>query len=92
MDAFMPNVQDPPKKVAIVRFGPLFLWVGVAGIRKLSPRPKPDHNDCRKAGDRSVANVVEFYIPSTFRKQVKWTPPEQRGKLIEFYTPAKKSA
>jgi len=39
-----------------------------------------------------VANVVEFYIPSTYQKRVKWTPPEQRGKLIEFYPPAKKSA
>ena len=40
-----------------------------------------------------MANVVEFYIPNTLQKRVKWTPPEQRGKVIEFYTPAaKKSA
>jgi hypothetical protein len=56
-----------------------------------------------------VANVVEFYIPTTFRKRVKptrhavllslwmilsriWTPRQERGKLIEFRPPAKKSA
>jgi hypothetical protein len=39
-----------------------------------------------------MANVVEFYIPNTFQKRVKWTPPERLGKVIEFYQPAKKSA
>jgi hypothetical protein len=39
-----------------------------------------------------VARVIEFYIPSTFSKRVKWLPPEQRGKVLEFRLPAKKSA
>lgn len=43
-------------------------------------------------GDRPVANILEFYMPSDFRKPVKWTPPEQRGKLIEFCATAKKTA
>ena len=31
-----------------------------------------------------MANVIEFYIPSSFHKRVKWTPAEQRGKVINF--------
>jgi hypothetical protein len=33
---------------------------------------------------KTLANVIEFYIPNTFRKQMKWTPSEQRGKVLEF--------
>jgi hypothetical protein len=36
-----------------------------------------------------VAKVIEFYIPSNFRKSLKWFPPEQRGKIIEFASPVK---
>jgi hypothetical protein len=36
--------------------------------------------------------IIEFYIPKTFRKRVKWLPAEQRGKLIQFRVPVKKSA
>jgi hypothetical protein len=39
-----------------------------------------------------VAKVIEFYIPTKFSKRVKWTPPQQRGKVIEFCLPTKKSA
>jgi hypothetical protein len=31
-----------------------------------------------------VAKIIEFYTPSTFRRNGKWIPLEQRGKLIEF--------
>jgi hypothetical protein len=44
-----------------------------------------------KAG-MTVAKVIEFYIPSNFRKSVQWVSPEQRGKIIEFPSPIKKSA
>lgn len=44
-----------------------------------------------KAG-MAVAKVIEFYIPSNFRKSVKWVSPELRGKIIEFPAPIKKSA
>jgi hypothetical protein len=37
-----------------------------------------------KTGDRFVAVVVEFYVPNNFRKPVRWTPPAQRGKVIDF--------
>jgi hypothetical protein len=39
-----------------------------------------------------AARVIEFYIPNNFRKSVKWVSPEQRGKLIEFPLPVKKTA
>jgi len=40
----------------------------------------------------TVAKVIEFYIPRNFRKTVKWDSREQRGKIIEFASPIKKSA
>jgi hypothetical protein len=92
VDAVMCHMQGTPQKAAIVRFDSLSMRIGVAGIGSLPSGPEQSGNERRKAGERSVANVVEFYIPSTFRKRVKWTPPGQRGKLIEFYPPAKKSA
>lgn len=88
----MRAMQNTPKKVAIVRFGVLSMRMGVARLWSLLFRSDQSGKERRKAGDRPVANVVEFYIPSTFRRPVKWTPPQQRGKLIEFYPPAKKSA
>ena len=39
-----------------------------------------------------MAQVIEFYIPSRFRKKVKWVPKADRGKVIEFPTEIKKSA
>ena len=40
----------------------------------------------------TVAKVIEFYVPSHFRKSVKWVSPEQGGKIIEFASQIKKSA
>jgi hypothetical protein len=39
-----------------------------------------------------MAQVIEFYTPARFRKKVKWFPPTQRGKVISFPAPMKKSA
>ena len=39
-----------------------------------------------------MASVIEFYIPISFRKKVKWVPLTERGKLIEFPAEIKKSA
>jgi hypothetical protein len=40
-----------------------------------------------------MAQVIEFYVPDRFRKRkTHWVPPEQRGKVIEFPLPEKKSA
>jgi hypothetical protein len=43
-------------------------------------------------GRMTVAKIIEFYIPSSFRKSAKWIPPEQRGKVIELVPETKKSA
>jgi hypothetical protein len=42
--------------------------------------------------DKTVAKIIEFYIPKTFRKSVKWVPPKERGKIIEFVPETKKTA
>jgi hypothetical protein len=39
-----------------------------------------------------MAKIIEFYIPYQFRKKRLWISAEQRGKLIEFPSPEKKSA
>ena len=39
-----------------------------------------------------MAKVIEFYVPNNFSKRVKWLPPQQRGRVIEFGPPTKKSA
>src|SRR5215469_15172068 len=39
-----------------------------------------------------MAQVIEFYIPARFKQKVKWVPPEQRGKIIDFPSDLKKSA
>jgi hypothetical protein len=39
-----------------------------------------------------VAKIIEYYVPERFRKKTGWTPPDQRGKVIPFPVPQKKSA
>ena len=40
-----------------------------------------------------MAKVIEYYIPARFRKKrKKWIPLDQRGKIIPFPVPEKKSA
>jgi hypothetical protein len=39
-----------------------------------------------------MAKIIEFYVPSRFRKSGKWIPREDRGKLLEFPVETKKSA
>jgi hypothetical protein len=31
-----------------------------------------------------MAKIIEFYIPQSFRKVSKWSPPSQDGKLLAF--------
>jgi hypothetical protein len=41
----------------------------------------------------TVAKVIEYYIPERYRrKSERWVPPDQRGKIIRFPVPEKKSA
>ena len=39
-----------------------------------------------------MAKIIEFYVPSSFHKKVKWVPPAERGKVIEFFVPVRKTA
>lgn len=39
-----------------------------------------------------MAKIIEFYVPTRFHKKVKWVPPEDRGKVLEFSVPARKTA
>ena len=39
-----------------------------------------------------MAKVMEFYIPTRFRRPLKAAPQVQFGKIVEFCPPAKKSA
>jgi hypothetical protein len=39
-----------------------------------------------------MAKVIEFYVPKNFRKPLKWAAPLQYCTIIEFCSPAKKSA
>jgi hypothetical protein len=67
-----------------LRFCPLSVRMGVVGVLEIAKR----------GGQKgaSVAKIIEFYIPSTFRKKEKWIPPENRGKIIEFSLQTRKSA
>jgi len=41
----------------------------------------------------AMAIVIEYYVPEKFQKQRgTWIPPEQRGKIIPFPMPERKSA
>ncbi len=39
-----------------------------------------------------MAKVIEFYIPTHFRKPLNWAPRMPSGRLIEFRSQARKSA
>jgi hypothetical protein len=39
-----------------------------------------------------MAKVIEFYVPTRFQKKVKWTPPQDRGRILIFHGDARKSA
>jgi hypothetical protein len=62
---------------------------------RIESRPQPRKQRAgileQKAG-LAVSKVIEFYRPKNFRKSVKWVSTEQRGKIIEFAPPVKKSA
>jgi hypothetical protein len=45
-----------------------------------------------RVGVVAMAKLIEFHVPERFRKEPKWIPFEERGKIILFPTPEKKSA
>jgi hypothetical protein len=40
----------------------------------------------------AMARIIEFYIPARFHKAMKWIPPTERGKVLEFPAEVRKSA
>ena len=34
-----------------------------------------------------MARIISYYIPSSYRPNPRWTPPENRGKVLQFRTP-----
>jgi hypothetical protein len=38
---------------------------------------------------KTMAKVINFYIPSGFQKELKWIPAEERGEVIEIRAVAK---
>jgi hypothetical protein len=39
-----------------------------------------------------MAQVIKFYIPDRYKKSSRWIPRDQKGKLINFPVPERKSA
>ena len=91
MDAIMRGMQSPSEETQTKRFPPLSVRMGVAWLVGFlaSPYLGKTTEDLK---DATVAKVIEFYIPTNFSKRVKWLPPQQRGRVIEFRLPAQKSA
>jgi hypothetical protein len=90
VDEVMCRMQGASKEAAIVRFRPLSMRMGMAGARKL--RAEATMRGTSELGGAQVTNVVEFYIPTSFRKRLKVISQQGRGKLIEFRPSTKKSA
>ena len=78
MDAFMCSLQNALAKITALRFCSLSVRLGMVG------------RDGQKGA--AVAKVIEFYVPSNFRWEEKWIPPQGRGKIIEFSRQTRKSA
>ena len=56
---------------------------------KLQPSPTIE---AHKEQEVVMVKVIEFYVPKSFRKPLKWSPVLHRGKIIEFGSQTKKSA
>ena len=91
MDAIMRGVQSPSEETQIERFPPLSVRVGVAWLVGFLARLYVGKRT-KDVKDAAVAKVIEFYIPIRFSKRVKWLPPQQRGRVIEFPLSTQKSA
>ena len=91
MDAIMRGVQSPSEETQIERFPSLSVRVGVAWLVGFLARMYLG-NRTEDLKDATVAKVIEFYIPINFSKHVKWLPPQERRRVIEFRSPTQKSA
>ena len=87
----MRGMQVAPEEAAIMRFNSVSMWMGVAGIWNLPSGLGQIVCRRRNTGGGAMANVIEFYIPATFRKPAK-RPVKGAGKVIDFCACAKKPA
>ena len=78
VDEIVCGVQGTSEKTQVDRFRSMSGWMGVAGALNLQTN---------KWKGRTVAKIIEFYIPTKFSKRVKWLPPQERGRVIEFRLP-----
>jgi hypothetical protein len=63
------------------------------GLCKPKVPVTPPSTEVRKANRGIVmAKVIEFYVPTIFRRPLKGSWRRQRGKIIQFCTPTKQSA
>jgi hypothetical protein len=85
VDALMCGLQSAATKVEALRLRLLPVRVGVARVSQVSEQGE-------RGGRRVMAKIIEFYVPSCFRKSVKWTPLRKQGKVIEFTVGTKTSA
>jgi hypothetical protein len=92
VDEVMCFMQGASEKAAVVRFGSVSMRMGVAGARSVKNGERLRITRQRNQREQPVAKVIEFYIPSTFRKRMHWIPSRQRGKLIEFCRTEEKTA
>ena len=76
MDALVRCLQSTLAEITAVRFCPLSVRMGMEGL----PR-----------GRLRMAKVIQFYRPSNFKNDAK-IASQERGKVIEFSVPPKKSA
>ena len=94
MDEVMRNLQSSTEKAEFERFRALPVRMGMAGAYRSKAECDSVKSmwNVRRQGRRTVAKVIQFYIPNNFRKKLKWIPAELRGKIVQFAPPVKKSA
>ena len=83
MDAIVRRLQSIIEKIASVRFRALPVWVGVGRLAG-SQFGDMEARKKRRRGDTTMAKVIEFYVPETFRMPVSQLPRAARGTVIAF--------
>jgi hypothetical protein len=74
-----------------VRFRALSMRMDLVGLLQFQSRWEHAYRR-NEIKEIVMAKVIEFYIPTHFRKPVKLAPQPQSGKLIEFCLQTRKSA
>ena len=60
--------------------------------RRATDLAQPNAPRFTRIQETVMAKVIEFYIPTNFRKPLRRSPQPQLGKVIEFYSQTKRSA